>query len=244
MFFVKNGKQSKKTKCSLQNHKKHFRQKIFFGVLKKGLKASMTVETAFILPLFLLGVATLICFMDVMKVQTEKISHLCEMAMEEGVYAYQDGEKHPIIDIQEVYDYRLPVSIVPLPAMRITNRGRVHSWIGMDRREGGNESEDMVYMAVSGSVYHTNPQCSYVDISIRQEEGAEVENKRNLQGSKYTPCESCAKGQEPANIVYITGQGRRYHNRVSCSKLKRTVRLIPISDVEGYPQCSRCQKSG
>lgn len=244
MFFARNSKVLKKEKHSLQKHKKRFWQKAFHGALHKGVKGSMTVETAFILPLFLLGVATLICFMDVMKVQTEKISHLCERAMEEGIHAYLDEEKDLIIDVQETYDYRLPVSIVPLPAMRITNRGRVHSWIGMNRGEGGNEAEDMVYMAVSGSVYHTNPQCSYVDISIHQEKGAEVENKRNSHGAKYTPCGSCAKGQEPAKIVYITAQGRRYHNRLSCSRLKRTVRLIPISDAEGYSQCSRCQKIG
>ena len=94
-------------------------QKAFFGTLRKGV---LTVELAFVLPLFLMGTLTLIGFMDVMRVQTEKISRLCEKAMEMGVYAYVAGERVPVIEIPEIYTYRLPVSIVPLLPMVITNR--------------------------------------------------------------------------------------------------------------------------
>lgn len=242
MFFVRSStfKKTSKENHSLQGQKRSFWQKAFLGALRRG---AMTVEAAFILPLFLLGTGTLICFMDVMKIQTQRISHLCEKAMEEGMYAFLSEEKTPIIDIQETYEYRLPAAVVPLPPMRITNRGRVHSWTGMDKK-AENLAEDMVYMAESGSVYHTNPQCSYLELSICQAAGAEMENRRNQYGARYAPCESCAKREEPAAVVYITDKGSRYHNSVSCSRLKRTVRLMPISETKGCPQCSRCQKSG
>lgn len=242
MFFVRSNwfKGIKKEKRSLQKQKKCFWQKASLGALRRG---AMTAEAAFILPLFLMGTATLIGFMDVMKVQTERISQLCEEAMEEGMYEYLSEEKRPVIDLQETYEYRLPASIVPLPPMRIASRGRVHSWVGTDS-ETGSQTEAMVYMAESGSVYHTNPHCSYVDLSIGQEFGADIADKRNQHGARYTPCESCAKRTEPARIVYVTGQGNRYHNSISCSRLKRTVRLVPISETGGCPQCSRCQRSG
>lgn len=234
MFFVK------RKENSLQKRKKGFCQKAFLGVLRRG---TLTVELAFILPLFLMGTGTLICFMDVLRVQTEKISALCEKAMEEGTCAYLSEEKPPIIDLQETYGYRFPVSVVPLPAIRIANHSRVHSWTGMEKGPE-NPAEEMVYMTESGSVYHTNPQCSYVDLSISQADGSQVEAQRNQHGAKYAPCESCANGMAPAAIVYVTAHGTRYHNKVSCSRLKRTVRLVPLSETGGCPQCSRCRRSG
>ncbi len=234
MFFVK------RKEYSLQKRKKGFWQKAFLGVLRRG---TLTVELALILPLFLMGTGTLVCFMDVLKIQTERLSALCERAMEEGTSAYLSGEKTPIVDLQETYEYRFPVSVVLLPALRITNQSRVHSWTGMEK--GAEDStEEMVYMTESGSVYHTNPQCSYVDLSISQADGTQVETQRNQSGARYAPCESCVQEMEPAAIVYITAYGTRYHNQVSCSRLKRTVRMVPLSETGGCPQCSRCRRSG
>lgn len=239
MFFVKNGRIIRylHTLHSLQGQKAVFWQKTCFGALRKGV---LTVELALILPLFLLGTMTLISFMGLLEDQTEKLSHLCERAMEAGKYAYLSGERLPVIDMAEVCTYRLPVSIVPLPAFVRINKVRVHSWTGADREEAAGETEEMVYIAVSGSVYHTDPACSYVDLSVNQVMGAGVGSLRNEHGARYAPCGSCSKGQEPARIVYVTGQGDRYHNRVSCSRLKRTVRLVPISQAADRPMCSRC----
>lgn len=228
-----------KKKHSLQKQRYGFWQKACFGALRRGV---LTVELAFVLPLFLLGAVTLICFMDVLRLQTETISRLCEKAMEAGVYAYAAGEKLPVIDIPEICTYRLPVSIVPLPALVVRSRGRVHSWIGADKGMMADPSEEMVYVTVAGSVYHTDAQCSYVDLSITQVMGAEVGRLRNQQGARYVSCGSCAKEKGPAKIVYVTRQGGKYHNRISCSRLKRTVRLIPISGAKGLPICSRCQR--
>ncbi len=227
-------------KYSLQKYPAHFWQKAFFGALRSGV---MTVELTFVLILFLLCTLTLVCFMDVMRIQTEKISQLCEKAMEAGMYAYAAGESVPIIEIPEMYTYRLPVSIVPLRPLVIVNRGRVHSWTGQEGQAFAGDSEEMVYMAVSGTVYHSNSQCSYLDLSISQASGADVGLLRNQNGEKYGPCESCAKGKRPADIVYITGQGTRYHNQIRCSRLKRTVRMVPLSETEGRSLCSRCQRN-
>ncbi len=240
MFFVRNCGFRQSDAYSFQNQKKRFWQKAFLDVLREGV---LTVELAFILPLFLLGTATLIGFMDVMKTQTERVSQLCEKAMEEGIYAYAAVERQTEIELSETYAYRLSVSLVPLPAMVMTNRVQVHSWVGMEREEVQDAAEEMVYVSESGSVYHTNPQCSYVELSISQAAGADVESLRNQYGAKYAPCESCSKGMPPAEIVYITGQGTRYHNLISCSRLKRTVWLIPLSETRGRPLCSRCRKN-
>lgn len=239
---VKKQKYSLRKPVSLQtpNNKELLWQKACLGALRKGV---LTVELAFVLPLFLMGTLTLVCFMDVMRIQTEKISRLCETAMEMGVYAYGAGEKIPVIEIPEIYTYRFPISIVPLPPLVITNIAKVHSWTGMEEQENSPSPEEMVYMAVSGSVYHKDSQCSYLDLSISQARGAEVEGLRNQDGARYAPCESCARGGNPANIVYITGRGMKYHNQIRCSRLKRTVRMVPLSEAKGHSLCSRCQKN-
>ena len=55
---------------------------------------------------------------------------------------------------------------------------------------------------------------------------------RNTYGAKYYPCESCSRNQNPAGCVYITSTGNRYHNQETCSGLKRTIRLVKLSQVE------------
>ena len=48
-------------------------------------KASIAVETALVLPLFFLGMVTLISFMDIYKMQSEHLHALCEQAKEAGI---------------------------------------------------------------------------------------------------------------------------------------------------------------
>ena len=53
----------------------------FCTFLKKMKSASMAVETAFVLPLFFLGVVTMISFMDIYKIQTEHLTKLCQRGL-------------------------------------------------------------------------------------------------------------------------------------------------------------------
>ena len=55
----------------------------FRGKIKKG---SLAVETALVLPLFFLGMVTLISFMDIYKLQTEHLTALCTKAKQAGIW--------------------------------------------------------------------------------------------------------------------------------------------------------------
>ena len=219
-------------------NKRRFGEKVSSGISRR---ASLTVESAVILPVFFLCMCTMICFMDIYKVQTEKLTQLCEQAREMGMYAYPLVTESDL-ELPSVYTYRAPVSFVPLPTLVMTNHVKVHPWTGYHPEgDGASEQEEMVYITQSGGVYHTSTSCSYVNLSIHQEPGLSVESLRNASGAKYYACERCAYQQEPASVVYVTDYGTRYHNLASCSGLKRSVRLVKRSEVSNLRQCSRCQ---
>ena len=212
-------------------------------------KASIAVETALVLPIFFLGMVTMISFMDIYKLQTEHLTKLCEKTKEAGMYAYVlDGSGPDNITLPDFYTYEPIGGLVPLPDVRIFNTVKVHAWTGKEyaNEEGQagseeKEKEPMVYVTENGSVYHKDIGCSYLDLSISHVSKNAAEGLRNHYGEKYSPCETCGKGQEQGGMVYITETGNRYHTLESCSGLKRTVRMEKQSHVSGKMHaCSRC----
>lgn len=212
-------------------------------------KASIAVETALVLPIFFLGMVTMISFMDIYKLQTEHLTKLCEKTKEAGMYAYVlDGSGPDNITLPDFYTYEPIGGLVPLPDVRIFNTVKVHAWTGKEyaNEEGQagseeKEKEPMVYVTDNGSVYHKDIGCSYLDLSISHVSKNAAEGLRNHYGEKYSPCETCGKGQDQGGMVYITETGNRYHTLESCSGLKRTVRMEKQSHVSGKMHaCSRC----
>lgn len=212
---------------------------------KKLKKASLTIEAAFALPLFFFGMLSMISFMDVYMVQTEHLSKLCQNAKTAGMYAYAaGGSEVKDITLPDLYKYKPISGLIPLPAIWMHNTVKVHAWTGADRGNGGSGSagttEKMVYVTVSGSVYHKKLNCSHLNLSVSKAAGTDISSLRNDCGEKYHACESCSRGQKPGNTVYITKSGNRYHNSKSCSGLKRSVRLVKESDVGNLHACKRC----
>lgn len=216
----------------LSVRKLNFRKKGEF--LRKG---SLAVETALVLPLFFLGMVTLISFMDIYKLQTEHLTTLCTRAKQTGMYAYITGDSNvEDITLPDIYTYHPFGGLIPLSGVVVYNHVKVHAWTGTEFQDNGGEQgevEQMVYVTESGGVYHKNPGCSYLNVSLKQIPGTSV-------GSHYSACETCSRNQKPAGVVYVTEHGDRYHNLESCSGLKRSVRLVRVSSVSDMGACSRC----
>lgn len=231
-----------------RHRRKYIFGKVFFCISAPGLRrASMAVETAMVLPLFFMGMVTMICFMDIYKLQTEHLTKLCEKAKEAGMYAYLSGEGAKELTFPDMYVYQPVGGLIPLPDVRMYNLVKVHAWTGKEtgdgmegETDGGEEENGMVYVTESGSVYHKHADCTYLRLSIQQVSGASATSRRNIYGERYQCCDSCSRGQPPAGMVFITKTGNRYHNSRNCSGLKRTVRLVKPSYVEGMDACSRC----
>lgn len=213
----------------------------FLGRLRK---ASLAVETALVLPLFFLGMVTMISFMDIYQFQTVHLQKLCERTKEAGMYAYALDEKGPEkITLPDAYSYTPVGGLIPLSKVWMQNTITVHAWTGAEEKtDVGSEAspEEMVYVTESGTVYHRNPGCRYLRVSLQQVAGSRIASMRNTYGAKYYPCESCSRNQNPAGYVYITSTGNRYHNQETCSGLKRTIRLVKLSQVEDMHACSSC----
>ena len=215
------------------------------GKIKKGLeKASLTVETALVLPLFFFGMVTMISFMDIYKLQTEHLSVLCQKTKQAGMYAYVlDGSGVEEITLPDIYSYQPVGGFIPFSKVRMYNVVKVHAWTGTEHKsgEGTEESvETMVYVTEKGQVYHKKLECTYLNLSVTQVAGSRVSNLRNDYGEKYHACEICSRYKNPSGTVYITEKGNRYHNERTCSGLKRSVRLVKESELEGMRCCSRC----
>lgn len=216
----------------------------------KAKKASLAVETAIVLPLFFLGLVTIISFTDIYKIQTEHLTQLCEKAKEAGMYAYSpSGNGMEEITLPYVYSYRPVGGLVKLPEVRMYNTVKVHAWTGA-AFSGGELSdetgaqEEMVYVTETGSVYHKNAECTYLNLTVKQVSGSGVAGMRNQYGEKYHACENCSQNQSPAGVVYVTETGNRYHNLETCSGLKRTVMLVKHSHAGNMSACSRCGQEG
>ena len=150
------------------------------------------------------------------------------------------------------YEFRSPAAGFALPGIKGSRELRYRYFTGTAAEslleESGPESEPgaeekTVYKTETGTVYHIRLTCPALKLNIMMTTAAEVSGKRNEYGAKYYPCEKCASGTAP-DTIYITTDGDRYHYRIECSGLKRTITEIKLSEADGLRPCKRCGEKG
>ena len=208
-------------------------------------KASLTVEAAFVVPLFIFCMIALICMVDIYGTYARKTVELQELSEQSALAAAAltgENEETDYIDLAVPEAYTVRGMYVP--GILIACRGRVYPWTGRNPGEDTSvydEGDDeAVYMTENGSVYHTSTACTHLQLDIRCVSSATVGMYRNEDGSKYQPCEKCVGSSGAASTVYIGRDGDCYHNSASCSGLTRHIHIEKLSEVEGISQCSRC----
>lgn len=250
-------------------------------------KASLTIEAAMALPLFLFAMISVLYFIQIVDISVRLTGAICETSNEMAVYAYvkeagklQGGgisdiitgglsaayaknkvktrgrleenrgslsllrcsflKEGQMIDLAGTYQVKYPVTLLPIKQMKIAVRGRVRAWTGRDGVNGDGSAEGegaLVLVTVNGQVYHKDPECTHIKLSIKPVDKDSVEHLRNESGGKYYPCGQCRGG---SNTVYITDTGDKYHSSLGCSGLKRGILLVPMSEVADWQPCSRC----
>lgn len=180
-------------------------------------KASLTLETALVLPMFFFGVIALISFMDIYRVQTEHLTGLCQKTKEAGMYAYGTGSSGAeTVTLPDVYSYQPIGGLIPLPKIWFHNTVKVHAWTGVLYEEGNDavESQPMVYVTESGTVYHRTLGCSYLNLSVQQLSGSSVKNLKNTYGENIRHVNFAVAGRnrrelcilQKRAIVFTTGK--------------------------------------
>ncbi len=204
----------------------------------------MTVETALVLPmLFLASVCILYMFVVMGKQMHAKIT-LYEAAHTLAVAAYAtDGEdtEDNYIELTVPIYTKLPINYFAEKSFWITESVKLRKWTGYDpdeAKEAGDE--EMVFITETGSVYHRNRECSYLNPSIRTVSKESLSLLRNKSGHIYYECKACKNKKTSSQSVYITTYGESYHYDVNCEGLKRTVYCVPISEVGSRGPCSKC----
>jgi hypothetical protein len=152
------------------------------------------------------------------------------------------------IDIIIRYSLRIPIRIFPLKEMDMIQRVKLRGWTGDQLPplytlvEEEDNKEATVYITENGRVYHLKRTCSHINIIIEAIIGKPTW-QRNNNGGKYYPCEACCKNDEAELVTYyITPYGDRYHKNKDCSKIKRVVQEVPLSEVNDRALCKRCGK--
>ena len=208
---------------------------------KKTKAASMTLEAALVLPLFLFAVMNLMSFIEIYRLQSNMNMKLHQAAKQMAVTAATLDSLGGDECIDFIYPYQANpfVAMVGFEEFTMFSRMRTRAWTGFDNESASEvESEEIVYVTQYGEVYHRSKSCSYLKVSIRGVSLALIEELRNAEGACYYACEKC--GSNCMNTVFVTAYGNRYHSTLQCSGLKRTIQEIPLSQVGEKEACKKC----
>lgn len=156
-----------------------------------------------------------------------------------GMDFSKSSAKGNYVDINVTYEMGFPIGLLGKYSFEVTQEARSRKWTGFDPSENRNDTE-YVYITAYGTVYHTNYDCTYLNPSIKKVSASSVNSKRNKSGAKYYCCKAC-KGNDNDGSVYITDYGTLYHSKLSCSRLKRSVKKVPLEEVQDImPKCNKC----
>ena len=208
------------------------------------LYGSVTVELAVVFPLFLFAMINILSLFLMFQSYGLRLAQLHQSGRQLAVLAHLQGEETEETDIELVSaEYVKPLAgIMGYRGCLVVSGCVMHKWIGYDLQGEswkGSSTENVVFVAKNGDVYHSRRSCSYLNPSVQTVKLSEVSGLRNGDGSRYSPCLTCTASGE---LVYITGDGERYHSTVTCSGLKRTVDCMTEAQAreQGKRSCSRC----
>ena len=136
------------------------------------------------------------------------------------------GEEDEIL-LKANYYLRFIGGMIPIPALKLSNQVYVRAWTGgypLDNLKDEGVSSSVVFVSEHGQVYHVDPMCSHIQLSIFMVEEAEAK--------RYDPCDKCISNNvDDTQTYYITETGDHYHSRLGCSGLKRQIDAIVMSEV-------------
>ena len=203
------------------------------------LSAVFTLEAAVVMPVLACFFVSVLFFFRIMQIQLEVQRALDDTGRKLAVCATTVSSDGAALPGMAAYHIRLPIRIFWLWDFAMEQRADCRKWTGWSAAEGSDEDQ-WVYVTQTGTVYHREYSCTHLELSIRSVAEAEIAALRNENGEAYRKCMQCRYAENAFGRLYITNQGDCYHKDLGCSGIKRTVRMIRLSEVGTRRPCSRC----
>ncbi len=146
-----------------------------------------------------------------------------------------------IVKLSVTYGLKFPVNM-GIRTYRLGTSYYGHAWVGYDGASCSSPATDedpIVYITRTGTVYHTDLECRYLNPSTKSVAAGSVSGLRNRDGEVYHVCELCGGGIGVGS-VYVTDYGNRYHSDLYCSGIRRDIQAVHLSEVGGRGACSVC----
>ena len=192
--------------------------------------ASMTLEAALVLPLFLFAVLNLMSFIEIYRLQSNWNMTLHQSVKELAVVGgvIDKAGDNECIDLIYPYKVKPHVSMVGFSEFWMYSRMRTRAWTGYDVETVHTEEEDMVFITEYGEVYHLTKSCSYLKLSIRAVDKDIVEELEWIpelqKGNKIRTLEELIEyakkenprfiqrfSEEPRGIEFTDDEGNKQH---------------------------------
>ena len=160
-----------------------------------------------------------------------------------ALYAYGQEGGDCEIRLMNVNRIKAPFGVAAFGGGYTANGCVMHKWNGYDLSGAGSErpgeEEELVYITRSGSAYHRDRGCRYLNPAIQMVDREQAQGMDTEDGGKYTPCLACGG---KSSLVYITEGGSRYHSTVNCTGLKRTIESVTLTEAveSGRHPCPSC----
>ena len=214
--------------------------------------ASMTVEAAIVLPLFVFLAIALLMPMKALdterKIRTTMEKNCCDLSLAAYMENEENTDEGGDIILGITYRERIPFFSVAVNGLKTEISVKRRQWIGLNGKlksnkngsSGEENAKEMVYVGRNMGRYHKKRDCHYISNTYQTVSIAEATAMRDADGHRFTACSSCKGMIGKSGMVYVTPGGRHYHGSTDCSAMVSYVRKVPISEVLYLGVCSYC----
>lgn len=157
-------------------------------------------------------------------------------------------KENDLIKLVLSYQPKPKYSLINLPFTFFVQKAAVRGWTGREGHGGKKKSDGQdekkagtVYVTEHGTVYHTNPDCSHLKVTVIPVSKKQRDKARNTSGGKYHKCPYC--GSRSTGTYYVDPYGSCWHTSVDCPSLKRTVHEVDADDCGHMHECKDCRKA-
>lgn len=150
-----------------------------------------------------------------------------------GIAVRSSVDDKDSIKLDAIYRFHISLPFYGNYCYTVKDTASARMFNGWDK-DRGFDSDEYVYVAETGSVYHTDLNCRYISVHLTDAHDVSLVGKRH--------CKLCSNHSN--NGRYVTVCGDCIHKDINCSTLKRTIHLVRKKDLKGLPLCSNCAKGG